>query len=606
MDVASFTGLPVGVVPWHQPRPALSVIVKTTFSIRNDGEPSLAATQDGLGLDERYPPPDQGEVRLPSDFAPLKARADLLLAGCLYAAAPALAHSITWTFGSVRRELWVVADHPTTSLPLVPRCLRAAPRLDAPALRVGAGAASSEPWVGVPSGASYDYGRFNVAPAEQQVRPPAAGSEIRLAGLWLGANERVIRMPSARPLVHYVPHRDAVGVARATPVDLVPDTVLLDADRAVMVVTWRGLAMLPRSRDPGDFLVVALEASAGALAWPTLAQTLGAACWHRASQPDDAQITAPAWRTLAYVHERAPLATPPQPVAPPQAAPAHAPPRPAAGRGAGRGTVALESFAPPIDPLPFTSAILSHVVKIASLGSREWAQAGATGGTVAGESGRALGAALPPGWRQPSGPAPMPEPERSSRAPSLPWPALVQTPAAGAVAPPVSRPAGGTTTASEGDTGLTVEIYAAIKMSLWQSSVGMAEVLARHGVDEARWLAHESRQEQALAEEARLGGYELANRLRAALLMARARRADAPRPELSLDDYVALRAADDAPETLAALLKDKGLSEEQWLQLRRQWHSRLQADPELAAELRRKLAEARKAACEAGDGEPQR
>jgi hypothetical protein len=169
----------------------------------------------------------------------------------------------------------------------------------------------------------------------------------------------------------------------------------------------------------------------------------------------------------------------------------------------------------------------------------------------------------------------------------------------------VRQPAGGATTASEGDTGLAVEIYAAIKVSLWQSSIDMAEVLARHGLDEARWLAHESRQEQALAEEARLGGYELANRLRAALLAARGRQGDAPKPELSLDDYVALRAADDAPETLAALLEDKGLSETQWLQLRRQWHSRLQADPALAAELRRKLAEARKAARAAGDREPQ-
>ena len=64
--------------------------------------------------------------------------------------------------------------------------------------------------------------------------------------------------------------------------------------------------------------------------------------------------------------------------------------------------------------------------------------------------------------------------------------------------------------------------------------------------------------------------------------------------ELSLDEYVAIRIALDATDDPAPVLAVRGMSLDQWHRLRRRWHQRTLDAPELAAELRTKLSDARR------------
>ena len=79
VDVASLCPLPVGVVSWQSPGRVLSVIVKATFAIAKDGAVTLSPVQEPLCLDRKSPLGTDDELQYASDFAPLKARADVLL-----------------------------------------------------------------------------------------------------------------------------------------------------------------------------------------------------------------------------------------------------------------------------------------------------------------------------------------------------------------------------------------------------------------------------------------------------------------------------------------------------------------------------------------------
>jgi hypothetical protein len=54
------------------------------------------------------------------------------------------------------------------------------------------------------------------------------------------------------------------------------------------------------------------------------------------------------------------------------------------------------------------------------------------------------------------------------------------------------------------------ERYAALRLAIWRSEAPLAEVLARHGVDDAAFRALEGAQREAIAREAEEGGSRLA------------------------------------------------------------------------------------------------
>src|SRR5689334_7232943 len=89
MEVAAICPLPVGVVRWRSSpaSPALTVIVKGTFTLDRDGEMTLAPAQEPLSPSR----PAMGGLAYASDFVPYKPAADVVLTGHARAAEPARA-----------------------------------------------------------------------------------------------------------------------------------------------------------------------------------------------------------------------------------------------------------------------------------------------------------------------------------------------------------------------------------------------------------------------------------------------------------------------------------------------------------------------------------
>jgi hypothetical protein len=147
---------------------------------------------------------------------------------------------------------------------------------------------------------------------------------------------------------------------------------------------------------------------------------------------------------------------------------------------------------------------------------------------------------------------------------------------------------------------LPLATYAAVKVAVWDDGLGLAEALARHGIDEVRWRAHERRQNELLAAEALARQSELADRLRAALDGERARReARASTREavdaLGLERYAALRVVAEGGWSLAARLSRLGIAPAEWDRIDAGWRARVRRDPDLGRALRRAIAQARRA-----------
>src|SRR4051812_12301557 len=107
MIVLSLCPFPVGVVPWASPIPTLTVIVKATFNLAKDGEAAIVPAQEPLTLD-RPSPFGLAELEAASDFAPRKARADVLLVGYAHAESAAtmiparlVVDQMRWSFVAV-------------------------------------------------------------------------------------------------------------------------------------------------------------------------------------------------------------------------------------------------------------------------------------------------------------------------------------------------------------------------------------------------------------------------------------------------------------------------------------------------------------------------
>ncbi|HTN82887.1 MAG TPA: DUF2169 domain-containing protein, partial [Sorangium sp.] len=118
---------------------------------------------------------------------------------------------------------------------------------------------------------SFDFRYFHAAPADQQIEPLRGDEWIFLQGLhprcpWLRS-----RLPSARALARL--YRTGAGSDEGgQPIELVADTLTIDADRLLCSVIWRGNVALP----PGDALarmrvVAGVEVPGRPLLWPSAA-----------------------------------------------------------------------------------------------------------------------------------------------------------------------------------------------------------------------------------------------------------------------------------------------------------------------------------------------
>lgn len=264
VQVALMCPFAVGVAWWPAPSSRVTVVVKATFSIARDGPALLAPSQRPLAPD-RPSPSRPGALLYASDFVPVKARADVLLAckgevrdGSLRV--DTLERRFT---GQPAGEGGPLSAHAPARRAHAPR------GRDAPA----AGAAPTF---------------FNAAPREQQVPALREGARVALSGLLPGVARREVKLPGIQPEVHVV---DRSGRRPASEVPMRCDTLFIDADAAECILVWRG------SFDPvaAEAWCLAVDvASTGRDVGPALHVRMERAAWALAPGPHDAVELAPA------------------------------------------------------------------------------------------------------------------------------------------------------------------------------------------------------------------------------------------------------------------------------------------------------------------------
>ncbi len=298
MRVASLCSLPFGLIPWTGAEPMLSVVVKATFSLAADGEATLAAEQEPLRIDEPDPLSDAAGLRYASDFAPQKARADVLVVGHAHAPSRVNTIPIRMTFDVLDKHFVARSAEATTRIPLVPRHLRTNEATNASPMAVGPRSAWSPDRMAFggaelgthgaplrPLGPNFDFQFFNSAPIDQQVGVLRPNGVMTLDGLMPGGTRRHAWLPGHRPRVF---HFGGGGPGeRGAEIPLACDTLWIDTDRAICVLVWRGILARSRAAEPPTTFVVSLEPRGAARGWTALRDVLGTARWEEARTPAD-------------------------------------------------------------------------------------------------------------------------------------------------------------------------------------------------------------------------------------------------------------------------------------------------------------------------------
>ncbi|MFO0756247.1 MAG: DUF2169 domain-containing protein [Byssovorax sp.] len=665
MDIASLCPLPVGLVPWTSPEPTFTVVLKATFCLDRDGEARLAEEQEPLAGDQASAI-DPDELLTATDFAPLKARADVLLVGHAVSAEPSTAIPVLFRVDGLTRRFFALAGAPATEIPLSAPYLRAASAEGEETVRVGPEA----PWsprrkhalgdrvLGAdglplgPLGRGFDFGFFNAAPPEQQVELLRAGATLLLRGLLPGVDRREVRLPGLRPVV-FLMRRSLSGRGTTDEIALRCDTLVIDADRALCTLTFRGVFEPPAEDDTACLLVDLVRPGDRPTARDLLRKLSRRG--PEPSIPPGEEVAppprAPAPSTLTVEHDED------EPTGRHLAVPA---PESLMGMGfrlgSPLGAAPIRASQPdplelqpiPSRPEPPTQQFIEETIRVrrADLDAtfaREEAEAAPPvtapphgrrdplGDTASGPF-VPLDAALPfhpiepPHAAPPARPsapsypsfvpaidAPEVDPRSATQtelapepAPALPFGGsglgmrILAAPEPAPTPVPLIVPDPGATTlaapapvaAPAPRVALDLATFAAIKVALWEGARPRADLLREHGLDEIRFRLEEERWASEIAAAARAGKPERALALHAALREAEARIADGA--ALPLDRYVALRAAIEAGYDPSSLLAAEGLTPASYRRLHRAMSRRAAADPKLFAELRRALVDARR------------
>lgn len=241
----------VGVLRWWSGRRNLSVVVKGTFAIGDDGRLSLAEEQEPLCLDRPSELGERGEVSYPSDFVPMKERVDVMLRGHAYALKKTERVEANLAVGRLSRSFLVVSEEPARELPLTAAHIR---ELDGGAAP-GVGAVRRLELPELVAHDAPDASIYNAAPRAQQLDELAPDAKITLRGLTLDG-KREVTLPGLVPLCVV-----SWGQGLVSEVVLRCDTVWIDTDRDVVVLVWR--APLEQD-DEVEQLLVSMEAASRA------------------------------------------------------------------------------------------------------------------------------------------------------------------------------------------------------------------------------------------------------------------------------------------------------------------------------------------------------
>ncbi|WP_437281265.1 DUF2169 domain-containing protein [Sorangium sp. So ce375] len=316
VPIVALTPASCGAVLWRaQGAERLTVVVKATFALVHDRSAELAAPADLSRADRLRD--GSGSLEDAGEIAPYLPRAGVLVRG--HAAAPA---GTTTTALSVRVALfredrWVLdkvlhvygdrtreapSPRPFSLMPLVYERAYGGPQTDANPVGVGAGttlpnivdpadptrptgvgpiAGSWAPRRGLLApdhapdlsalelGGSFDFRYFVAAPADQQLEFLRGDEWILLEGLHPHCQRIQSCLPSARGLarIHRLgPGCDDLG----QPIELVADTLTIDADRLLCSLIWRGnVALLPDDAPARMRVVAGVEVPGRPVPWPS-------------------------------------------------------------------------------------------------------------------------------------------------------------------------------------------------------------------------------------------------------------------------------------------------------------------------------------------------
>lgn len=248
VEIESLCPFPVATVLWEPKpgRPSLTVCVKATYALIH-GRTAEIAGQQILPCDD-IPSDAAGSLYAPSDFVPLKKRVDILIVGHAYtkslsATDAIVARASVCGVSKARRvtadRSWIGSPDGFGPIPADVRVrTRARPLRDDEArwaLHFGA--------IAGPPPQGFDYGFFNVAPPDQQLDALPSTLSITLENLGPTRPLLETRLPVIQPRAFRVSRRTGLSYE----VTLRCDTVWIDCDRGIAVMSWRGVARVPTS-----------------------------------------------------------------------------------------------------------------------------------------------------------------------------------------------------------------------------------------------------------------------------------------------------------------------------------------------------------------------
>lgn len=262
MKVYSFAPLPVGVLPWNDPEPCVTVITKLTLSFGRSGF-AIAAEQEPLC--HRVPSllGSEGELHHPTDFVPRKARCDVLLCGRAYSAMPLSAIGARVRVGAFQKRFFALAGEETTAIPLSTAYLRSKRRVDSEVAIVSAlsplhpsrahlwaAGLTDDPEVlrrsALPR--DFDFGFFNAAPDDQQIAPVGPGEAISLEGLCPDGAPCNGHLPRQWPTVYALTREGG----KLVELPMTCDTIWIDTESGICELTLRGTWGGAASVQPGQ------------------------------------------------------------------------------------------------------------------------------------------------------------------------------------------------------------------------------------------------------------------------------------------------------------------------------------------------------------------
>ncbi|WP_437727210.1 DUF2169 domain-containing protein [Sorangium sp. So ce861] len=318
LPIVALTPASCGAVLWRmQGAERLTVIVKATFALVHDRHAELAAPAPLVRSDQLRE--GRGSLEAACETAPYLPGAGVLVRG--HAAAPAgtTATALSVRVALFRDDRWVLnkelhvygeftrhapSPRPFSLVPLVYERAYGGPHLDANPVGVAPGAAlpsifdpadptrpagfgpiaghwaprrallsrGEAPDPAAPDlDGSFDFRYFHAAPADQQIELLRGDEWIFLQGLHPHAPWIRSRLPSARALARL--HRPGPGGDDpGQPVELVADTLTIDADRLLCSLIWRGnVALLPGDQPVRMRVAAGVEMPGRPLTWPSAA-----------------------------------------------------------------------------------------------------------------------------------------------------------------------------------------------------------------------------------------------------------------------------------------------------------------------------------------------